>query len=117
MGVIYFLKALEWTTPTKKKFFLVKSWPPTCQFWVNFKVLLVYYIDHQSLSLSPALVNCLLLLGPYSPQTPHMAAPYGALGPTSHMPQMLLPTHHSVMDGYGNMAAMHGSGIQDIHAG
>ena len=46
-----------------------------------------------------------------------MAAPYGALGPTSHMPQMLLPTHHSVMDGYGNMAAMHGSGIQDIHAG
>ncbi|XP_067943571.1 homeobox protein Meis3-like [Watersipora subatra] len=55
--------------------------------------------------------------GPYSPQAPHMPAPYGALGPAGHMQQMLLPPHHAVMDGYGNMAAMHGSGIQDIHAG
>lgn len=46
-----------------------------------------------------------------------MQAHYGALGPAGHMPQMLLPPHHSVMDSYGNMAAMHGAGIQDIHAG
>lgn len=45
-----------------------------------------------------------------------MPAHYGGLGPTSHMGPMLLPTHHSVMDSYGNMA-MHGAGIQDIHAG
>jgi len=46
------------------------------------------------------------ILGTYSPQTPHMQSHYGPVGPTSHMSQMLLPSHHSMMDSYGNMAAM-----------
>lgn len=57
------------------------------------------------------------LTGAYSPPgAPHMQPHYGGLRPPSHMPQMLLPPHHAMMDGYGNMA-MHGAGLADIHAG
>lgn len=57
-----------------------------------------------------------VLAGPYIPPGSHMSAHYGALRAPGHMPQMLIPTHGSVMDSYGNMSAMHSSGIHDIHA-